>query len=79
MSLKLGKNDSLLVLVFSLAVGIANLTRFVRAKEEDLAQSFVGVGIGWERGCVGDLEGYEAFPLWLEGRYVDNDSASRIC
>jgi len=44
--LQLGKHNPLLFLVFSLAVGIAHLARFIGAEEQNLAQPFVGVNLG---------------------------------
>jgi hypothetical protein len=43
---KLGQHNSLLVLVFALAIRIADLTGFIGAKEQNLAQPFVGINLG---------------------------------
>jgi hypothetical protein len=45
-SLKLGKDDPLLLLIFPSPVGIADLADLVGLKEQDLAQPFVGVDLG---------------------------------
>ena len=53
--LKFGKNDALLVLIFALAVGVADLAHLIGLEEEDLAESFVGVDTR-RQGCgVGDF------------------------
>jgi hypothetical protein len=68
----------LLVLVFSLAVCVANLADFVGLEEENLAQAFIGVDARGQRRCVGDLEGDEAFPFGFEGGDVDDDAAAGV-
>jgi hypothetical protein len=45
-ALELGQHNSLLVLILALAIGIADLTGFIGAKEQNLAQPFVGVNLG---------------------------------
>ena len=47
--LKLGQHNSLLVLVFALAIRIADLTGLIGAEEQNLAQPFVGIDLGRER------------------------------
>jgi hypothetical protein len=43
---KLGQHNSLLVLVFALAIRIADLTGFIAAEKQNLAQPFVGINLG---------------------------------
>jgi hypothetical protein len=44
--LKLGQHNTLLVLVFALAIRIADFAGFIPAEEQNLAQPFVGINLG---------------------------------
>jgi len=45
-ALELREHNSLLVLILALAIGVADLAGFIGAKEQNLAQPFVGVNLG---------------------------------
>src|ERR1035441_2632449 len=77
-SSEFGKHDSLLILVFALAVGVAGLARLIALKEQYLAKPLVGVNLGRKRRSVRDLEGHKPLPFRFERRHVDDDSAARI-
>src|ERR1035437_4903343 len=44
--LKFWKHDSLLLLILTLAIGIADFAGFIGAEEQNLAQPFVGINLG---------------------------------
>ena len=46
---ELGQDDSLLLLIFAFAIGVADFAGLVGLKEEDLAEAFVGVDPGRRR------------------------------
>ena len=51
---------------FPFLVPVPGLADFVRLKEEDLAQPFVGVNSRGQRRGVGDFQRDEAFPLRVQ-------------
>src|SRR6185369_17625713 len=57
---------------------VRNLTRFVRLKEKNLAQSFVRKNPHRNRSCVGDRNGDEAFPLRLKRCDIDEHTSARV-
>src|SRR6185437_196908 len=73
-----GKHDTLLLLIFALAIGIADFAGLISPEKQNLAQSLVGVNLGRQRRGIGNFQGHKAFPFRLEGSYVHNDSATRI-
>src|ERR1700722_10766781 len=75
---KLGQDDSLLLLILSLAVGVAGLAGLISMKEQNLAQSFVCIDSGGQRCGVGDLQRHKPFPLRLKRRYIHDDAATRV-
>ena len=77
-NLQLRQHNPFLRLIFAFAVGIAGLADFVRLKEQNLTQAFVGINTRRQRRGVGDFERDEAFPLRLERRDVDDDAAAGI-
>src|ERR1035437_1403204 len=44
--LELGKNNSLLILVLALAVGVADFAGLISMEKQDLAKPFVGIDLG---------------------------------
>ena len=75
---ELRENDSLLLLIFALPIGIAGFARLVRLEKQNLAQTFISVDLCRQRRGVGDLESDEAFPFGLKGRHVHDNSAARV-
>jgi len=67
---ELGENDTLLLLILALAVGIAGLAKLVRLEKQDLAKTFFGVDLCRQRRGVGDLARDESFPFRLKWRHV---------
>lgn len=51
-ALKFGQNDPRLVLILSFSICVTDLAHLVGLKEENLAESFVGVDLGRERGSI---------------------------
>src|SRR5664280_1541200 len=73
--LQLGQDDALLLLILSLAVGVAGLAHVVGIglEEEDLAQALVGVDARRQWRGVRDLERHKSLPLRLERGDVDDN------
>ncbi len=76
--LQLGKGDRLLVLVLALLVGVRCVTRLVTFEEEYLGDTLIRIDFCRERGGIGNLQGHEPLPFWLEGGHIDDDTAARI-
>src|ERR1700729_571617 len=75
---QLRQNNSLLLLILSLAIRIAGLARLVAVKEQNLAQSLVGVNLRRQRRGIRNLQRDKSLPLRLEGCHVHNNAAARI-
>src|SRR5215831_6494951 len=74
----LRQRDALLPLVLAAAILVGRLAHFVRLEEDHLRDALVGVDLRGQRRRVRELEGDEAFPLGLEGRYVHDDTAPGV-
>ena len=72
------QGNTLLALVFTATVSIRSLTYLVRLKEQHLRHAFVGIYLCRQRRGIGELQCYMAFPLGLERRHIDDDSAACI-
>jgi len=68
----------LLRLVFALFIFVRHFALFIGGEKDHLAQAFVGINFGGQGSGVADFERHEAFPLRLEWRDIDDDSAARI-
>jgi hypothetical protein len=77
-SLQLRQHNPCLLLVLPGFISVAGFARLVALEEEYLAQAFIGIDLGWQRGAVGNFQRHKAFPLGLKGRYVHNNAAARI-
>jgi hypothetical protein len=78
LSLQLRQNDSLLLLILSAPVRVADLARLIGLEEENLAQALVRVDSRRQRRSVRYLQGYETLPLRLEGRDIDDNAAAGV-
>src|SRR5437764_7039027 len=72
------KGETLLVLVLTAFVAVADPTDGVGAQENDLRDALVGVDLGRQRRRVADLDGHAAAPFRLQRRHVHDDAAPRI-
>src|SRR5437773_9506395 len=72
------QNDAALCLILPFLIPVADFALLVRHKENHLTQPFIGVNLRRQRCGVADFQSYEAFPLRLEGRDVDDDAAACV-
>src|SRR5271170_4259913 len=72
------QHNALLLLVFSLSVGVADLADLVGLEEENLAKTLVGVNPGWQWRGVGDFEGHKPLPFRLKRSDIHDDAATRV-
>src|SRR5271170_6548238 len=77
-SLKLRQDNSLLLLVLSTAVRVADLTGLVGLEKENLAEPLIGIDASRERSRVRYFERHETLPFRFKRGNVHNDSAACI-
>ena len=69
----------MLRLVLAFFVFVGDFALLVGLEKDYLAETFVRVNLGWQRGCIADFEGDETFPFGLEWCDIYDDPAARIC
>jgi hypothetical protein len=74
----LGQRNSHLPLILSAAIFIRRFTDLIALEEQHLRHTFIGINFRGQWSGIGKFQCHITFPLRLERRDIDDDTATRI-